>query len=66
MMRTIVEIDDELMAAAQRITGIEEKDVLFRAGLSALIEKESVHRLAKLGGSEPQVSGVTRRRDKGS
>ena len=65
-MRTTVNIDDELMTAAQKLTGIEEKAVLLRAGLKALIEQESARRLAKLGGSEPQLSSVSRRRVKGS
>ena len=65
-MRTTVNIDDELMATARKLTGIEEKAVLLRAGLKALIEQESARRLAKLGGSEPQLSSVSRRRVKGS
>jgi Arc/MetJ family transcription regulator len=62
IMRTTVNIDDELMKAAQKLTGIEEKAVLLRAGLKALIEQESARRLAALGGSEPQLSSVSRRR----
>lgn len=62
IMRTTVNIDDELMEAAQKLTGIEEKAALLRAGLKALIEQESARRLAKLGGSEPQLSEVSRRR----
>ena len=62
IMRTTVNIDDELMKAAQKLTGIKEKAVLLRAGLTALIEQESARRLAKLGGSEPQLSKVSRRR----
>ena len=62
IMRTTVNIDDELMRAAQKLTGIEEKAVLLRAGLKALIEQESARRLASLGGSEPQLSSVSRRR----
>lgn len=61
-MRTTINIDDELMKAAQKLTGIEEKAALLRAGLKALIEQESARRLARLGGSEPQLSNVSRRR----
>ena len=60
-MRTTVNIDDELMESAQKLTGIEEKAALLRAGLIALIEQESARRLAKLGGTEPQLSEVSRR-----
>ena len=62
IMRTTVNIDDELMEAARKLTGIEEKAALLRAGLKALIEQESARRLARLGGSEPQLSSVSRRR----
>ena len=62
IMRTTVNIDDDLMKAAQKLTGIEEKAVLLRAGLKALIEQESARRLAALGGSEPQLSNVSRRK----
>ena len=60
-MRTTVNIDDELKKSAQRLTGIEEKAALLRAGLRALIEQESARRLARLGGTEPELSSVSRR-----
>ena len=61
-MRTTLNIDDQLLAEAQRITGIAEKAKLVREGLQALIERESARRLAKLGGSEPQLKSIQRRR----
>ena len=61
-MRTTVNIDDDLMIAAQKLTGIDEKAALLRAGLKALIEQESARRLARLGGTESQLSKVSRRR----
>jgi len=61
-MRTTLNIDDELLAEAQRVTGLKEKVALVREGLRALIERESARRLAKLGGSEPQLRPVARRR----
>jgi len=60
-MRTTLNIDDELLAEAQRITGLNEKTALVREGLRALIERESARRLAKLGGSEAQLKSVSRR-----
>jgi len=60
-MRTTLNIDDQLLAEAQRITGMTEKAALVRAGLRALIERESARRLARLGGSEPQLQPVPRR-----
>ena len=60
-MRTTLNIDDELLAEAQRLTGLKEKVALVREGLRALVERESARRLAKLGGSEPQLKPVPRR-----
>ncbi len=59
-MRTTLNIDDQLLDEAQRITGVTEKTALVREGLKALIERESARRLAKLGGSEPQLKPVPR------
>lgn len=61
-MRTTLALDDELMARAQAFTGVKEKSALVREALKALIERESARRLAMLGGSEPQIEQVTRRR----
>lgn len=61
-MRTTLNIDDHLLAEAQRITGVAEKAVLVREGLRALIERESARRLARLGGTEFQLQPVPRRR----
>ncbi len=60
-MRTTLNIDDQLLDEAQRITGMTEKSALVREGLRALIERESARRLARLGGSEPQLESVPRR-----
>ena len=61
-MRITVNIDDQLLAKAQHITGVSEKTALVREGLRALIERESARRLARLGGTEPQLKSVPRRR----
>jgi len=60
-MRTTLNIDDELLAEAQRVTGLKEKVALVREGLRALVERESARRLAKLGGSEPHLKPLPRR-----
>lgn len=60
-MRTTVTIDDQLMSEAQRITGVNEKAVLVREGLKALIERESSRRLSALGATEPDLEAVPRR-----
>lgn len=60
-MRTTLNIDDQLLAEAQRITGVNEKVALVREGLRALIERESARRMARLGGSESQLKPIPRR-----
>jgi Arc/MetJ family transcription regulator len=64
-MRTTISLDDELMAKAQEYTGIRGKSALIRAALRALIEREAARRLARLGGSEPDLKPIPRRRMSG-
>ena len=61
-MRTTINIDDELLAAASRLAHIREKTALVRAGLEALIARESARRLAALGGRERALRPIRRRR----
>jgi Arc/MetJ family transcription regulator len=61
-MRTTLNIDDELLSEAQRLSGLTEKTAVVRAGLEALIARESARRLARLGGTEPELAPVPRRR----
>jgi Arc/MetJ family transcription regulator len=61
-MRTTLNIDDDLLARAAELTGIQEKTSLVRLGLEALIARESAKRLAALGGTEKQLKMIPRRR----
>lgn len=61
-MRTTLNIEDNLLDQASRITGIKEKTKLLKLGLEALIARESGKRLAMLGGTEKQLKPVPRRR----
>lgn len=61
-MRTTINLDAELLEEAQRLTGVSEKTAVIHEGLRALIERESARRLARLGGSEPSLRPVPRRR----
>ena len=61
-MRTTINLDDQLLTEARRITGMKERTALIHEGLRALIERESARRLARLGGSEPRLQPVPRRR----
>jgi Bacterial antitoxin of type II TA system, VapB len=64
-MRMTVTLDDELVAKAQRYTGLEPKTTLVREAFKALIERESARRLARLGGSQPGLRAAHGRQGKG-
>jgi Arc/MetJ family transcription regulator len=61
-MRTTVTLDDDLLAKAVKLTGGLDRSTVLREGLKALIERESAARLAKLGGTQPKLESVPRRR----
>jgi Arc/MetJ family transcription regulator len=61
-MRTTIALDDELVAEAEKLTGLSEKAPLIREALKALIARESALRLARLGGSDPKARAPRRRR----
>jgi len=61
MRRTVV-LDDALLAKAVTYTGISQKSALIREAFKALIERESARRLADLGGNEPKLGKIRRRR----
>jgi Arc/MetJ family transcription regulator len=61
-MRTTLNLDDSLIAEAQRLAGLTERTAVIHEGLKALIERESARRLARLGGSEPRLGAIPRRR----
>ena len=61
-MRTTLNLDDDLLGGARRLTGMTERTALIHEGLRALIQRESARRLAKLGDSEPALHLAPRRR----
>lgn len=61
-MRTTLNIEDDLIDQASKMTGIKEKTTLVKLGLEALIASESAKRLARLGGSEKHLKRIPRRR----
>ncbi|MGO8787759.1 MAG: type II toxin-antitoxin system VapB family antitoxin [Terriglobia bacterium] len=61
-MRTTLIIDQGLLDHASQMTGIRQKTALVRAGLEALIARAAARRLAALGGAEPGLRPVPRRR----
>jgi Arc/MetJ family transcription regulator len=61
-MRTTLNIEDNLMNKASKMTGIKEKTALVRLGLEALIARESGKRLARLGGTQKHLAAISRRK----
>ena len=61
-MRTTLTLDDQLLAQAQKISGLTERSQLLREALLALVQRESAHRLAQLAGTEPQLTDIPRHR----
>jgi len=61
-MRTTLNIDDQILTQAARLTGITEKTALVRLGLQALIARASSKRLAELGATERLLRPIHRRK----
>jgi Arc/MetJ family transcription regulator len=61
-MRTTVTLDAELLAQAQQLCGDLERTALLKEALQALVQRESARRLAALGGSQPDLAPILRRR----
>jgi hypothetical protein len=61
-MRTTVTLDDQLLAQAQQLCGQLERTALLKEALQALVQRESAKRLAALGGSQPDLEPIPRRR----
>lgn len=61
-MRTTLNIDDDLFRKARRLSRLDQKTAVVREGLKALIQRESARHLAELGGSEPDLRPIPRRR----
>ncbi|HYF22399.1 MAG TPA: type II toxin-antitoxin system VapB family antitoxin [Caulobacteraceae bacterium] len=61
-MRTTLSLDDDLLAAARDYTGLTETSALVKEALKALVEREAARRLARMGGTEPDLQPIPRRR----
>jgi Arc/MetJ family transcription regulator len=61
-MRTTVTLDDSLVKEARELSGLKETGPLLKAALQALIYRESALRLARLGGTQPDLQDIPRRR----
>ena len=63
-MRTTINLDEDLIEEAMKMTGVQERTALIHEGLRALITRESARRLALLGGTEPRLKPIPRRRSR--
>jgi len=61
-MRVTLIIDDDLLDRAREFSGIRENTSLVRAALEALIARQGAKILIALGGSEPKLRPIPRRR----
>jgi Arc/MetJ family transcription regulator len=61
-MKVTIAIDDELFAAAQECAADKEKSAVINEGLKAYVQIEAGRRLARLGGTAPNLKAPPRRR----
>ena len=61
-MRTTINIDEALLAKASKLAGPLDRSTLIQEGLKAFIERESARRLARLGGTQAELTAAPRRR----
>jgi Arc/MetJ family transcription regulator len=61
-MRTTLNIDDQLLDEARRVTGVREKTAVIELGLRKLVEEAARLRLAALGGRIATARAPRRRR----
>ena len=55
-------VDKALLQRARALTGLRENDAVLKAGLVALIARESDRKLIELGGTEKRLRPAPRRR----
>ena len=61
-MKITVNIDENQLKKARKLTGINDVSEVLNEGLRSLIGRESARRLAALGGSDPNLRDIPRRR----
>lgn len=61
-MRTTVTIDDDLLKTAMEYSDVKEVPALVRKALETYVHVEAGRRLARLGGTQPGLQYIPRRR----
>jgi Arc/MetJ family transcription regulator len=65
MMRTTITIDDDLYKQALELADPNiDRATIFREAIKTFIRVQAAKRLAKLGGTMPDIQDIPRRRDK--
>lgn len=64
ILRATLNLDDDLLRRAVKLTGVTAKEALVRLGLEALIARESALHLARIGGTQKQLRPIRRRRSR--
>jgi Arc/MetJ family transcription regulator len=62
IMRSTINLDDNLLEKARLLTGTKETAALVRQALETLVRLETGKRLIALGGTMPNVEAAPRRR----
>ena len=63
-MKVTITIDDALFAKAQEYSGLQDTSAIVDKALTTLVQIEAGRLLARLGGTEPQLRPVPRRRSR--
>lgn len=61
-MRTTLNLQDDLIKLARKMTGVHEKTKLIHMGLQSLVQKAAANRLAQLGGTFKGAKAAPRKR----
>ncbi len=61
-MRTTITLDDDLLKSAREYSGLRETSAIVRIALTAYVQHQAAQRLIRLGGTEPDIQLVRRRR----
>lgn len=55
-MRTTIDFNEDLLALASKLAGLQDRSALVHEALKAFVERESARQLARLGGTQPNLT----------
>lgn len=61
-MRTTLDLNEDLINQARKLTNINEKTALIHEALKALIARAAQKELAEMGGSQKKMKTIPRRK----